>query len=544
MMKKANQNAGYNIYDLNAAYGKVRQSVAGLLSVTFDKMLQFRKEDGSFSYYTNRSAASMYNAPISLGLNEGDVNATHLMVGSMCSAIFSSMGVERPKTWSSADLDVFLSVIEEAGEIVKIDRDTGVSYDFEGFSEGDVPNGIVGAEIVADPKNYENSAIVFNSVVGTKDNATFSVAFGESYSCAYFETDLMLSNVTHATSTNNIPTHQVRFAAGGSYVYMLTFTAKDGMLIIGDNSSTSSGGIARNNLISVPLDEWFNLRVEIYSGDAEQFRAKIYVNGHCLVISDNFYGSESANAVPNAKITSIVFYGMEKAGSTLYFDNVDGDITGDRFSDEDYEGEVESNEKLYDFEDEKFDFISVETSFAGSYIGISDEVAKDDYSLVLHKESTDGNRDHYVFGTPEIKSDTLTLSFDVNFDHASGGGMQIALGAWGKSPYVLNIMYSGGAYKLGCTRNTADTAATALFDGGELSPGWHNIRITMTITDDPDEFCADIYVDGELLVSSPDFYHGGKDGAVPAISVPEITFKLLKQFIGDVYLDNVHMIYD
>ena len=336
----------------------------------------------------------------------------------------------------------------------------------------------------------------------------------------------------------------MRFTAGGAYVYMLTFTAKDGMLVIGDNSSTSSGGNARNNLASVPMDEWVNLRVEIYSGDAEQFRVKIYINGRCLVMSNNFYGSEGSNATPNTKITSIVFYGMEKAGSTLYLDDFEGDITNDKFSDEDYEGIVESNERFYDFEDERFDFVSVETSFAGSYIGISDEVAKDDYSLVLHKESTDGNRDHYVFGAPEIKSDTLTLSFDVNFDYASGGGMQIAMGTWGKSPYVLNVMYKDGAYMLGCTRNTADTAATVVFDGGELSAGWHNIRITMTITDDPDEFCADIYLDDELVVSSADFYHGGKDGAVPATNVPEITFKLLKQFIGDVYLDNVHMIYE
>ncbi len=82
------------------------------------------------------------------------------------------------------------------------------------------------------------------------------------------------------------------------------------------------------------------------------------------------------------------------------------------------------------------------------------------------------------------------------------------------------------------------------FEGGELASGWHNIELIMTITDDPEEFCVDVYLDDEFLVSSADYYHGTNPDATPATSVPVITFKLLRQLTGDVYLDNVTMAYE
>ena len=546
MMKKANGTSiSGEVYDIGECYGKVGAEIAGLLDVTFEKMLKFRKDDGSFSYNMNGAPATMYSMPSSLGVNEGDVNATHLMVGSMCSAIFSSLGVERPKTWSARDYDVFLGEIEASGEIVKLQRDVGASYDFEDGAEGDTPAGILGGEIVFDPKNNENKVLAFNSSAGVKDSATFNAMLGSGYVCAYFESRILLKDVTHLTAKDNIPTHQVRFTKGSSYVYMLTFTAKNGKLVIGDNSSTSSGGNVGVELASVPLDEWCDLRVEIYSGTAETFRVKIYVNGRCLVISENFYGSENVSAEPKKEIGSIVFYGMEKAGSTLLIDDFEADTAEKTFSDDDYEGERETNEILRDFEDGATDFISVESTFAGSSFGVADDPEGDGKVLELVKTDTSsGPRDHYSFKTPQITSDTLTVSFDLNLDYASSGGIQIALGTWGRAPYLLYITAAGSGYKIGCTRNTADAESNVYFEGGELSAGWHNIEMALYITDDPDEFLVEIYIDGELLAESADYYYGTNSSAPPATSVPEITFKLLRALTGKVYIDNLKMTFE
>ena len=37
------------------------------------------------------------------------------------------------------------------------------------------------------------------------------------------------------------------------------------------------------------LGEWFNLKIEYYLGDHDSFRAKIYLNGKLIAVSDNYY---------------------------------------------------------------------------------------------------------------------------------------------------------------------------------------------------------------------------------------------------------------
>ncbi len=528
-------------YDLEAAYVKVRASFAQMMDVTLEKMSEYRKDDGSFSYYKERSSANMYGSSISLGLDEGDVNATHLMFGSMASAMFNAIGIARPKTYSCADMDVFFGELESAGSIVKTEVDSKVDYDFEDLSEGECPPAVTGGEAVIDPENQGNTVLMFNSVSGVKDNATFNVNFGSSWSCAYFDTRIRLSDVSHTTAKDNIPTHQIRFASNDSnYVYMLTLTVKGGRVIIGDNSSTSAGGEVGANLSSLPLGEWCDLRVEVYSGDSDSFRVKVYLNGHCLIIRDNFYGSHVADAVPNTKITKIVFYGMEKAASTLMFDDFEADISNDKFSDSDYEGEVDSNIVERDFEDGRTDFISAETGYSGSGFSIAERDDGEGNALKLHKESTEsGAKDRYSFDAPTIKSDVVRVGFDINMDEASAGGIQLAVGSWGKAPFVLFIMAKNGGYILACTRNTADSLATVEFADGMLDDSWNRIELVILLTDDPEEFLVEIYLNDDLIAESADYYYGNDSTSNPVTSVPEIVFSMLKNITGEVYIDNL-----
>ena len=532
-----------NGYDLDAAYAKVRASFAQMMDVTLEKMSKYRKDDGAFSYYKEHSVANMYGSSISLGLDEGDVNATHLMFGSMASAIFSAIGVSRPKTYSCSDMDVFFGELESAGSIVKSAVDTKASYDFEDYSEGACPSTVSGAEVVVDPDDEGNKALAFNSVVGDKDNATFNMRFMGEYSCIYLDTRIRLSDVSHMTLKDNIPTHQIRFAAGSNYVYMLTFTAVGGKLVIGDNSSVSSGGRVGSNLASIPLEQWNDIRIEIYTGDADSFRVKVYLNGHCLIIRDNFYGSHVAGTEPGSNINKIVFYGMEKAGSTLLFDDFEADVSTQTFSDEDFEGEEESNIIERDFEDGRTDYILADSTFSGSSIETVEREDGDGYALKIHKESNEsGKKDQYSFNAPAIKSDTIRVAFDINMDEATLGGVQLSVGTWGRAPFVLFIeAQTGGGYALACTRNTADTNATVRFEDGMLSSDWNRIELVVSLTADPDEFLAEIYLNEELIAESSDYYYGSDSTAAPATSVPSITFKMLKNITGDVYLDDLLM---
>ena len=124
-------------------------------------------------------------------------------------------------------------------------------------------------------------------------------------------------------------------------------------------------------------------------------------------------------------------------------------------------------------------------------------------------------------------------------DDASAGGIQLAIGNWGKAPFVLFIMAKNGGYTLACTRNTADSLATVEFADGTLANGWNRIELVVLLTDDPEEFIVEIYLNDELIAESADYYYGNDSTANPATSVPMIVFRMLKNITGEVYMDNL-----
>lgn len=84
-----------------------------LIRHTTAEMRRFRKVDGSFSYNEARTVTCSQGMPVSLGLNEGDVNATHVMR----STVGHVMGVIGKGTVPSvglSDLMRFISVAEAA----------------------------------------------------------------------------------------------------------------------------------------------------------------------------------------------------------------------------------------------------------------------------------------------------------------------------------------------------------------------------------------------------------------------------------------------
>ena len=90
-------------------------------------------------------------------------------------------------------------------------------------------------------------------------------------------------------------------------------------------STTASGTTAiYNDVAYVPVDEWFNLRVEFYTGTPETVRTKIYVNGELKVVSDNYYGKTASQspAVYDGAYDKTTVYAMSGSGVSLYLDNV------------------------------------------------------------------------------------------------------------------------------------------------------------------------------------------------------------------------------
>lgn len=97
----------------SAEYSKKRfkDNIAPLIDKTHDKLSQFRKPDGSFSYLKDRSVCKSQGAPVSLYLeNEGDVNATTIAMSGAVGMLLHNLGLPF-KIYDSSDYAEFITVL-------------------------------------------------------------------------------------------------------------------------------------------------------------------------------------------------------------------------------------------------------------------------------------------------------------------------------------------------------------------------------------------------------------------------------------------------
>ena len=77
-------------------------------------------------------------------------------------------------------------------------------------------------------------------------------------------------------------------------------------------------------LITLPLDEWFSLRIEYYPpSETNDVRIKVFVNGKLLTISDNYFGKHySPPGEPAADVSYTQLFALSSADMTVYLDNL------------------------------------------------------------------------------------------------------------------------------------------------------------------------------------------------------------------------------
>ena len=84
----------------------------------------------------------------------------------------------------------------------------------------------------------------------------------------------------------------------------------------------------------VDLDEWFDVRVEYYKGDANTVRIKFYVNGDLMLVSDHFYGlTQSGGGTPyTSSYARTQVYAMSSAKLSIDFDDCAAYVTDDAYT--------------------------------------------------------------------------------------------------------------------------------------------------------------------------------------------------------------------
>ncbi|GAA3399977.1 copper amine oxidase N-terminal domain-containing protein [Paenibacillus hodogayensis] len=84
------------------------------------KLQPLRLPDGSFKYSPGNSNNYSAGVLVSLGGNEGDVNATTIAFGSMLSSIYAAMGLNNVPIYDSSVMTRFANTVSNAAPIVKV----------------------------------------------------------------------------------------------------------------------------------------------------------------------------------------------------------------------------------------------------------------------------------------------------------------------------------------------------------------------------------------------------------------------------------------
>jgi len=103
-------------------YSIVRENLPEMIENSIKKLTPFKQADGTFSYCMGHSSATTNGAPVSLGLPEGDVNATAL-ASSMYRSVFTAAGLEVVQMCDSEDGKRLLDIMMRGNTIIKKPRE-------------------------------------------------------------------------------------------------------------------------------------------------------------------------------------------------------------------------------------------------------------------------------------------------------------------------------------------------------------------------------------------------------------------------------------
>lgn len=259
-----------------------------------EKIAEFAKPDGSFSYNPQSSSSTSQGMPVAVpGTNEGDLNGTIIGSTGLVTNIFSALELPTVAIYGECDLYRLLSILEDLSPVIKEELDTlddkPLDFDEQTVGEtvsdlgGGMPEGGIRIEKDTRTGKSGNVAKIYSnstSVGGTVASKSF--AKNKSDNCYIFEADIRINNATTAG-------YFMQITMGSAYMFSFE---RSGNSIRIFESTTGSRQTARYiDLATVAVGEWFNIRVEYYkNGYQGEQRACVYINGKLVAVTDGFYG--------------------------------------------------------------------------------------------------------------------------------------------------------------------------------------------------------------------------------------------------------------
>jgi len=443
---------------------EMRARATELIENTHKKLLNFKKADGSFSYNISGAPANSQGEPVCFGANEGDVNGSALVNGTIRS-LFTCMGISLPAYYSTADAEKFAELLKSRTPAIKHSVND-LKIDFESAdSDTGLPKFVTAAAvsegasyaIVTDTVNGNLSRVIAlystpgkNDIISFKFPTTLTDA-----KCYSFVADLSIAP-TEGNGTSTL----LQLKIGSAYMLAFVYQKSSGLIKITDASSTGAGNKTTDLGISVNPGEWFNLRVDYYVGDASTVRAVVYINGKPCATSSNYYGSKIDGEPlpePAKNVNNITAQSLMAAAIELKLDNVRITAVKDTLP------QIIPNKRNFDNETEA----SVPSGFTNSISsGGSAEIAfsgDDGFYKIVSKS---GKGDSTSINADLAIGDAEKYVFEAELYYVSSNNTtvtQLFLESGKGTCFAVDISYSGGLVNI--TERTSSGIGKSIIKG-------------------------------------------------------------------------------
>jgi hypothetical protein len=499
----------------------IKERAAEVINITREKIVDFKKDDGSFGYTKTVSPSTSQGAPTSVPYTvEGDVNGGTIALTAITGNMTSALGISGLYIYYPSDFEVFIKRASEHEAVEKEEIEVfPLEFDFEDEKSGETaPDGVEvsltdGALNVSEVEGKKGSTKALRLKTVKDKGDAFTVKplqiKQQGLNRYILEWDMKFDEIGGGFN----PAMQITL--GNMYMLTLKVT-KDGILSFGDASTTSSSAISSTFKGSFDAYAWHNVRIEHYPFGGEPI-TMVFVDGELIAESRNYKESQ-AGAPATPQYTEARFYCLFSTDFVAYFDNLKLDADG-----ENYVGNPPAEEEKYlgelDFEGEELGEPNLEglTTTPNPEDGNSIVIAKENETsentvlkLTAKSSKTAGN---WV----KVKAPTATLGGAYVYEldifaetlNRTGDIAQIYLrNEKGAVIFALNMTFlkSGDGHKLLFKEKTEDSSVNSeILRVDDVISGWFTLRIEY----DPATQTAKVTVNGTYSGETDAYYSEG-----------------------------------
>lgn len=350
-----------------------------IINATKEKILPFKRADGSYSYLTTGSPSHSQGALAAVpGSLEGDVNGAVLSSSGLLDYLFGALGLNsvRPSLFGEAEKFLFMSEMRSMNHAAKPTED--LTYEHITFEDETIGEKLDHAYVGY--ATYDKQSKI--EVVERADGLGKALMIDKyAYPNIGDSVDVKCQSVSTTATTfvfegdfcieSSSAEYAVQLIMGSCY--MLSFKVSGNQVYIWEESSDDSALSVQNKFpMDVKLGQWFRIKIEYYYGNHDTVRAKLYFDGdpsddapaQLISVSDNYYDKNGTKVktgvgTPSKSFSSLKIYTLSHVDLKMYLDNVVSYKSNATYTEEsDPENQPwynvdapDSPEKKYDFED-------------------------------------------------------------------------------------------------------------------------------------------------------------------------------------------------